>query len=355
MRQKVFIARCILFTVFVIIYPASIFVHAQTSGKIWNGNSKADGSVHAMGNNGTTCAESNAVVEVTALYLLAARDYYNATHDLKTLKKVDKSLRFAMDVQLKEAIRNGYKLEFSGDETELCAAVDVSTTGFDRDLSKYWSMTSIALCSASLDFYIQYLKLNGINPVTYLNVQDNRKLNLYDELGNFKTTLETDFWHTDAPANPNGFHDAFRNKSTNSLPLAPIVNFTLFPIYYGTPMKYPERAGNDVASVLHYFNKTTGLLPLTGTSGGSLGHNLGYLLWGLVSIKDSVNAVIVYNALVNGSIVQCWGTFNEAYDASGLPNHNGLRTFETGVNISAIAKCWGLGNTTKYKSNFLLI
>jgi hypothetical protein len=41
---------------------------------------------------------------------------------------------------------------------------------------------------------------------------------------------------------------------------------------------------------------------------------------------------------VNGPTVGCWGTYNEAYDPQGVPNRNGLRSFETGVNISAIAR-----------------
>jgi hypothetical protein len=40
----------LLFTIFSFISPPGLLVHAQTTGKIWNGNSKADGSVHAIGN-----------------------------------------------------------------------------------------------------------------------------------------------------------------------------------------------------------------------------------------------------------------------------------------------------------------
>lgn len=85
------------------------------------------------------------------------------------------------------------------------------------------------------------------------------------------------------------------------------------------------------------------MLPLTAVTGGkSLGHDLGYLLWGLVAVGDFQKAA-VYDALVNGPSVGCWGTYNEAYDADAVPNANGLRSFETGVNISAIARYWGLG------------
>ncbi|MGA3284113.1 MAG: hypothetical protein ABSD57_06615 [Verrucomicrobiota bacterium] len=303
----------------------------------------SDTYVHRNGNGSGPCPEANAAVEVTALYLLAARDYYNATHDLQTLTNADNSLRYAMDIQLKQAVPNGYRLEFNGDETELCGAVDVSSAGFDWKLSRYWSMTSIALCSASLDFYIKYLTMKGADPVSYLNSQDNRILNLNDELGRLKDALEMDYWRTDVPECPGGFHDWFRVKSDRSWPHARVVNFTLFPLYYGTPLKYPERANKDASAAKQYFNDTTRLLPLTAVAGGkSLGHDLGYLLWGLVAVGDS-RKVAVYDALVNGPTVGCWGTYNEAYDADASPNVNGLRSFETGVNISAIAKYWGLG------------
>ena len=36
-------------------------------------------------------------------------------------------------------------------------------------------------------------------------------------------------------------------------------------------------------------------------------------------------------------------SFNEAYDDKGRPNGNDLRSLETGVNLTALAKYWGLG------------
>jgi hypothetical protein len=304
-------------------------------------NACSDGSdtyAHPNGNNGRNCPPANADVEVTALYLLDARDYYQATHDLATLTNTGSSLKYAMDVQLKEAVANGYKLEFSGDETELCGASDVKATGYNRKLSQYWSLTSLALCSASLKFYIHYLQLTGVDPTAYFNSQDNRVLNLPEELARLQDALETDFWRTNLPEFPAGFHDCFRVKADGGWPRARIVNFTLFPIFYGTPLKYPDRARDDVSCIYHYFAATTPLLPITGNAAQkSLGHDLGYLLWGLESVGDSRKAA-VYDALVNGPTVGCWGTYNEAYDPQGVPNRNGLRSFETGVNISAIAR-----------------
>jgi hypothetical protein len=103
--------------------------------------------VHHNGNNGGgPCAEANAAVEVAALYLLAARDYFNATHDLATLTNAAPSLRYAMEVQLAQAAANGYRLDFGGDETEI-AAGDIGASGLDGQLSRQWSMTSVVLCA----------------------------------------------------------------------------------------------------------------------------------------------------------------------------------------------------------------
>ena len=303
----------------------------------------SDSYVHRSGAGSGTYPEANAGVEVTALYLLAARDYYHATHDLQTLTNADHSLRYAMDIQLKHAVANGGKLEFNGDETEL-AAGDLGPTGMDGQLSHYWSMTSLALCSASLDFYIQYLTAEGANPAPYLNSQDQRMLNLNEELGRLQEALERDYWRTDAPEFPGGFHDWVRVKSDGTWLRYPVLNFTLFPLYYGTPLQYPERARNDVFFVRQYLDEAPRLLPLIGIPGGrSLGHDLGYLLWGAVAVGDPQKAV-VYDALINGPTAGRWGTYNEMYDGRGEPNAgNGLRSFETGVDIGAIAKYWRLG------------
>jgi hypothetical protein len=47
-------------------------------------------------------------VEEPALCLLCARDYYHATKDLQTLNAVHGFLQHCMDIQLKDAIANGY-------------------------------------------------------------------------------------------------------------------------------------------------------------------------------------------------------------------------------------------------------
>jgi hypothetical protein len=289
------------------------------------------------------CPEANTAPETPALLILVARDYYDLTDDIQPLLDADTSLRYSMDIQLKHAIANNYKLEFSGDETELCGAVATTAAGYDRDLSKLWSMSSIALCNASLEFYIEYLKVKGEDPSEYKNSLDGRILDLNVELSNLNNAFENDFWRTDLKEQPEGFYDWCRIKSTNSFPSGRIVNFSLFPIYYKMKPTFPDRFRSNSKAMSTYFNASAKTLPLVPVVGDEryLGHNLGYLLWSLVETKDAEKEK-VYEALINGKSAQCWGTFNEGYDADGTPNNCNLRTFETGVNIDAIAKYWGL-------------
>ena len=143
------------------------------------------------------------------------------------------------------------------------------------------------------------------------------------------------------PEFPGGFHDSFRKKSDMSWPLKRIVNFTLMPVYFGTPYPAEEKA-RDVSAISHYFDEKTGFLQLVpGADTGFDGHDLGYLLWSLIEVGNPKKTE-VYHALVNGPTADCWGSFSEAYKANGCPNGDDLRTFETGCNVSALAKYWGL-------------
>jgi hypothetical protein len=100
-----------------------------------------------------------------------------------------------------------------------------------------------------------------------------------------------------------------------------------------------------VRAIAHYFDEKTGFLQLVpGSASGFEGHDLGYLLWGLVEINDPRKDE-VYKALVNGPTVDCWGSYNEAYDSNGNRNDHDLRSLETGVNLSALAKYWNLSGS----------
>jgi hypothetical protein len=275
--------------------------------------------------------------EEPAHILLCARDYLAGTHDLDFLNSIQKTLQFCMDVQLKEATANDGKMAFNGDETEICWAVNADASGFKRDS---WSLSSVAMCAASLDFYIQYLKVRHEDPAKYACTKTGTTLDLNAILASLFKDMDRDFWRTDVPEIPDGFHDFSRNRD-GSWPAKRIVNFTLMPIFFGTPYDPAEKA-KDVAAIAHYFDSKTGFLQLVpGGDTGFDGHDLGYLLWGLIETQNPLKDD-VYRALVNGPTPDCWGSFNEAYDRNGVPNAHDLRSLETGVNISALAKYWNL-------------
>jgi hypothetical protein len=285
----------------------------------------------------------NMEAEEPGWVLLCARDYYAQTHDVAFLKSIDRTLRYCADIQLKDAIANGYKLTFNGDETEVCGAVDIRATNIPNDrASMVWSLSSIAMAAASVDFYIDYLKAIGSDPANYTNSESHTTMNLNEELTKLVAAMDRDFWRTDVPESPGGFHDFFRGKADGAWPKARLVNFTLMPVFFSTPYAADEKA-KDVAAIAPAFDQNTGFLQLVPrTNSGMEGHDLGYLLWGCVETGDW-HKDMVYNALVNGPTADCWGSFNEAYDYTGFPNGNDLRSLETGVNLTALAKYWGLG------------
>jgi hypothetical protein len=81
------------------------------------------------------------------------------------------------------------------------------------------------------------------------------------------------------------------------------------------------------------------LVPGTGTPNN--GHCMGYLLWCLSDIDDAMKTD-VYTALVNGPLMDAWGSFSEVNYPDNSSNTDDLRSFETACNISAIARYWQL-------------
>jgi len=206
----------------------------------------------------------------------------------------------------------------------------------------------VALCNrtkkASLDFYMEYLSLKKQSVTSYFNSLVNTTVDLKAVSQKLNDAFEKDFWRTDLPGSPGGLYDWCRIKADNSFPKGRITNFSLFPVYYKMKPNFPERFQTNVKTIGSYFKEGENILPLVPVVGDDryLGHNLGYLLWSLIQINDPQKTRI-YNALVEGNSKQRWGSFNEAYDNSGKPNGGNLRSFETGVNIDALAKYWKLG------------
>jgi hypothetical protein len=258
------------------------------------------------------------------------------------------TLRHCLDIQLKHAVANGYRLESSGDETELCSAVDTEAAGYDRNLERHWSMSSMALAMASIDFYMDCMKRWGLDPAAYYSTMEGRRYDLPTERDHFDEAMERDFWRTDDPLAPGGVHVWCRLKDGHRFPPGHITNLTLFPIYHDVRPKHSNRLTCDCRAVRDWFDPSRRSVPLVPTVGDGryLGHNLGYLLWALVKTDDAARET-VYDALVNGPSALCWGAFAEAYNVDGTPNGCRLRTFETGVNLDAIAAFHGLGRRQK--------
>jgi hypothetical protein len=211
-----------------------------------------------------------------------------------------------MDVQLKEAAANGDKLVFNGDETEICGAVDLTAVGAPDNIQAHtWSLSSVAMAAAALDFYRDYVRLRGDDPAHYHNAQDNTTVDLNQRLKDLVAAMDRDFWRTDVPAAPGGFHDSFRVKSDGSWPKNRLANFTLMPVFFSTPYAADEKA-KDVAVIAPMFDPKNQVLPLVPGSGAE-GHDLGYLLWGMVETGDWRKDQ-VYRALVDGPTVDCWGS-----------------------------------------------
>jgi hypothetical protein len=210
------------------------------------------------------------------------------------------------------------------------------------DATDYWALSSAALCAAALKFWIQYVTLSGGNPLAYKNSLSNTVVDLNTELVNFQNSIETNFWRTDVPEIPAGFHDSFRKKGNMEWPSNRVTNLCLFPVYFGMPYKFPDKRANVVVGMKQFFDKEKQVMPLVpGTGTPNNGHCMGYLLWCLSDINDPMKTD-VYTALVNGPLMDAWGTFSEVNYPDNSSNTDDLRSFETGCNISAMARYWKL-------------
>ena len=231
-------------------------------------------------------------------------------------------------------------MEFNGDETEICDNLNIEPTGFNRGM-KAWSLSSVAMAAASLDCFADYVKASGGDPASYHNGQTNTTIDLNAEVKKLVAAMDRDYWRTDVADTPGGFHDFLRMKADNAWPKNRIVNFTLMPVFFGTPYADDEKI-KDVAAMAQTFDPKTGVFGLVpGANTGAEGHDLGYLLWDSVETGDWRKEA-AYHALVNGPTVSAWGTFSEMYSGDGhSPGRDReLRSLETGANVTAIVKYW---------------
>lgn len=276
--------------------------------------------------------EANWSSETPALYMLIAENYFKATGDMETLKSIDESLRFSMKCQLDCARTNGWKLPFNRDETESGGA------GIKLwDLPGKWSMPSLLLCEASLDFFIRYLEQRG----------ENEKIARHKEmLKSIRGSLYSNFWNAET-----GMYDWYRGEH-GERPRFPISNFLFMPVYFHSLGNNPRLAIQCAKKMKQHVNERGFIPNQPGMPHGDFcGHNPGYLLWALADMNDPLKDRI-FDALIFGGPVGCWGNWSESYTSDGLsygpkggqqywdahsPVHN-LRAFECGTNLEALIK-----------------
>lgn len=280
-----------------------------------------DSYAHDFGSSG------NHASETPAYYVLSVRNYFEKTDDLEFIKKIEKSLKSSVDIQLEFAEKNRWRLPFNGDETEQFTINNDGEKwgGFGniKDWNNnHWSMSSLAACAASVDFFIQYLNRKGDIEATKMYKE---KLDL------IKESLDENFWRNDI-----GIYD-WLSKADGSFSEFRVTNFTLLPLWLGARVNNPLRAVLST-TYLTQFLKPNGLLPIQpGGVEGICGHSLGYLLYNLVAANHH-KMHEVYNTLVYGGTVGCWGTWSEYYGPYGLGNGTNMRVFESNINVEAILK-----------------
>jgi hypothetical protein len=276
--------------------------------------------------------EENWSSETPGLYILIAANYFKKTKDLETLKKIDESLRFSMKCQLDLAEKNGWRLPFNRDETE--------SGGSGTKLWDYpskWSMPSLLFCYASLQFFMNYLEMTG-ETEQLSNYRYRLKL-----IGN---SLDSNFWNE-----KEGMYDWYRGEH-GERPRLPITNFLLMPIYFNYPVNNPKLAVRSAEKMKQYVNERGFIPNQPGTLHDDFcGHGLGYLLYALAEMNDHYKDYI-FDSLIFGGTVGCWGDWSESYTADGLSyGENGgqqywddhskvhnLRAFENGTNLDAILR-----------------
>lgn len=280
-----------------------------------------------MGNDKFTHGDGNQFAESPAYVLLLARDYFLSTKDFEFLITIQDMLTYCIDIQINKAKEFNWLLPFNGDETEqYCMKEDGQEYGGFPALSEFnkndWSMPSVAGCIASLEFYIDYLKMRKMGD----------KIEKYQvALNNMKDSLEKCFYRNDI-----GFIDWAKKRNNTWYPYR-VTNFELMPLWFGASL-INESEKTAVIKMIQLIDPETGFLPnAPGNVDGFCGNSLGYLLYDLTSLNES-HKDIVYNTLINSNIIQRYGMVNEFYGPGGIPNLHNFRCFESGIVLEAIIK-----------------
>lgn len=284
-----------------------------------------------MGYDSHTHYGGNQYAECPAYVVMLMRDIYKINHDLNFLKQNHDLLKYAIDIQLRHAKEENWLLPFNGDETEqytvkkdgeiigIINGISIGLPGFHKDI---WSLTSLASCVASLDFYIQYLELSHLK--TEISTYENYKQKLLE-------SIEINFFNSDL-----GYLDWAKRRDNTFFDYR-VTNFGLMPLWFGVELTN-EMEKITAKSMAEYINPTTGFLPMVpNETEGFSGNTMGYLLYGLTELNDK-RKDNVFNTLIDSNIVQMFGMVNEFYGPNAVPNPHNLRPFESGIVLESIIK-----------------
>jgi len=271
-------------------------------------------------------SEEHHIAETPALLVLIAKMYFEKTKDIETINDMIEVIEFAVNVQVDYAEKNEYRLKFNGDETESggCCIPLRDRPAPEHVGSDKWSMPSLVMCIKSVKF-LNDIKNNG--DYDYI-------------LEKLKDSLDKNFWRDDLQ-----IYDWYRTPD-GGWPELRLPAYHIMPLYF---LGITEKTKKSALKMKQYFkNKIIPLQP-EGICDDFCGHGLGYLLYALSEIDDEMKHD-VYDALINGGTIGCWGTWSESYHADCTPYHeetwderqHNMRPFETGVNIDAVMRYWKL-------------
>jgi len=262
---------------------------------------------------------NNDVSEITAYYLLMLRDYIKATKDASIFEEVYESAKWAGDAQLNFMLKNNYLLDFNGDETEqyVCKVDGETYGGFPavenwKHTNYSFSATCIAL--TSLEFLAEALT-------------NSEREDLYSEhFENIRTAIDKTFYNSDLQMHSWAVECETLEQLSNV-----VTNFNMIPLWTGTRLN-DEAEKRNAIGVLSYINKKTGFLYNSYPDTlGFCGHSLGLLLYCMIKTENWHVANDVAETILNSTLLSRYGTVNEFYGPSGVPNPHCYRAFEGGI------------------------
>lgn len=261
--------------------------------------------------------------EVPGNYVGMVKMYYDATGDLTWLDRISNSVKYACDVQLRNAGTN-YVCGWSWDETE----------NYSGGSPGHWSLANTAQLAASLKFYIQYCNLKGYTT----------EANYYqDKLNNVLSAIDNRFWRSE--------HNVhwFEASSAGTFTDYQDVN------RLGMPLIFEAQLNNNRQLLDANFStgwvQPNGLItqqPMPGGRRNYCGHTQAYVLYGL-AVNNNPNAKAVYDGIMGKIMLMSYmGTVCEVYNEIGTAscmngqnhetNPHNMRPFESGTLIRALVR-----------------